>query len=114
VRIRTHLARRAFASWLAAADVMVGNSSSGIIEAAAFALPVVNVGDRQIGRERSANVVDVPVEVGPIVAAVGRALAAGKREVANVYGDGQASERIVELLASVPLDAALLRKSNAY
>ena len=114
VRIRTHLARRDFASWLAAVDVMVGNSSSGIIEAAVFALPVVNVGDRQTGRERSANVVDVPVEVGPIAAAIERALVTGKREVANVYGDGRASQRIVELLASVPLDAALLRKSNAY
>jgi GDP/UDP-N,N'-diacetylbacillosamine 2-epimerase (hydrolysing) len=114
VRIRTHLPRRDFASWLAAADVMVGNSSSGIIEAAAFGLPVVNVGDRQRERERSANVIDVQIEARAIGAAIEHALAAGKREVANVYGDGQASQRIVELLAGVPLDAALLRKSNAY
>lgn len=114
VRIATHLARRDFASWLAAAEVMVGNSSSGIIEAASFGLPVVNVGERQSGRERSTNVVDVAIEGRAIVAAIERALAAGKREVTNVYGDGQASRRIAELLATIPLDAALLRKTNAY
>lgn len=115
VRVLTHLERERYLSWMAAADVMVGNSSSGIIEAASLALPVVNVGSRQTGRERSGNVIDVPeVRAGAIAAAIGQALKKGKGAYVNVYGDGRASERIVELLATVSLGPTLLHKTNAY
>ena len=115
-RCRTvpHLPRAEFIDWMAAVDVMVGNSSSGIIEAATFGTPVVNVGDRQRGRERSANVRDVPVEHGAIVATLRECLSSGRQPVRNVYGDGHAGARIVELLATLPLDRELLMKCNAY
>jgi UDP-hydrolysing UDP-N-acetyl-D-glucosamine 2-epimerase len=96
------------------AAAMVGNSSSGIIEAASFGLPVVNVGERQKGRLRGANVIDAPGAADAILAAVERALTPAFRDacrgMANPYGDGRAAERIVARLAEVPLDRALLVK----
>lgn len=114
VSLVTHLPRPAFVAWMAAADVMVGNSSSGIIEAASLGLPVVNVGERQAGRERSGNVVDCPPLTAAVAASIDQALALRGRRFENVYGDGKAGERIVELLASLPLEQDLLCKSNAY
>lgn len=114
VRVETHLPRPVFASWLASCDVMLGNSSSGVIEAASFGAPVVNVGDRQNGRERNANTLDAPVERAAIGAALDAALAHGRRPPGNIYGDGKAGERIVAALLGARLDAALLNKLNAY
>jgi GDP/UDP-N,N'-diacetylbacillosamine 2-epimerase (hydrolysing) len=112
--VLTHLPRDEYLVCLAAVDVLAGNSSSGIIEAASFGLPVVNVGDRQQGRERSGNVIDVPVSRESIGQAVARAVATGRMSCGNVYGDGLAAGRIVEHLAGLPLDAGLLHKRNAY
>lgn len=114
MRVETHLPREEYASWLAACDVLLGNSSSGIIEAASHGVPVVNIGDRQAGRERNANVEDVSVERDEIARALLEALARGRRECENVYGDGRASERIVAALAGARLDSSLLNKRNAY
>lgn len=114
LRLATHFPRRNFVSWMAAADVMVGNSSAGIIEAASFGTPVVNIGMRQNLRERNANVVDAAAEPAAIEAAVDRALRHGRHAPQNVYGDGAAGPRIVDLLATVPLDPQVLMKTNAY
>jgi GDP/UDP-N,N'-diacetylbacillosamine 2-epimerase (hydrolysing) len=114
IALREHLARDEFVSWLAAADVMVGNSSAGIIEAASLGLAVVNVGSRQKDRERSGNVTDVPPVRAAIRDAIRAALEAGRREFSNIYGDGRAGERIVELLATLSLDREILNKTNAY
>jgi GDP/UDP-N,N'-diacetylbacillosamine 2-epimerase (hydrolysing) len=110
----THLPRGDYLDALACAEVLVGNSSSGIIEAASFGVPVVNVGTRQRLRERNANTVDCEADEASIAAAVDRALGMGRLAPVNVYGDGQAGARIVELLATVPLPASLLDKVNAY
>jgi UDP-N-acetylglucosamine 2-epimerase (non-hydrolysing) len=87
---------------LAAADLVVGNSSSGILEAASFGVPVVNVGDRQRGRVSSANVVDAAEGRASVEAAIRRCLAPAFREqargVVNAYGDGRAAGRIVEVV----------------
>lgn len=114
VRLVTHLEREAFLDAMAAADAMVGNSSAGIIEAASFGTPVVNIGIRQMQRERNANVVDTPCERGAIAAALATALAQGDAAPANVYGDGQAAARIVAVLRDTPLDFELLRKVNGH
>ena len=113
-KVVTHFARPDFLSWLEAADAMVGNSSSGIIEAASFGLPVVNVGNRQHGRERNANTADVPAERTSIRTALATALAHGRHPRQNIYGDGRAAEKIVELLSTLPLSKDLLSKINAY
>ena len=94
-------------------DVMVGNSSSGIMEAASFGLPVVNVGMRQQGRERPHNVLDAPAETGAIQAALQRALSQEFRALlkgmSNPYGDGTAAETIVRVLTTVSVERLLIK-----
>jgi len=101
-------------SLMALAAVMVGNSSSGLIEAPSFRLPVVNVGSRQQGRLRAANVIDVDATRDAIAAGIRRALepsfARSLAGLENPYGDGQAADRIVARLANVDLGANLLQK----
>ena len=101
-------------SLLGQMDAMVGNSSSGIMEAASFALPVVNVGMRQQGRERARNVIDAPPETGAILAAIQRALnpelRASLTGMANPYGDGTAASTIARVLATVPLQGLLVKQ----
>ena len=103
-----------YCALLREADMMVGNSSSGIIESPSFALPAVNVGARQAGRLRAANVVDVAHGRDAILAGVTRALdPAFRRALAglrNPYGDGRAAPRIARVLREVSLGPRLLRK----
>jgi UDP-hydrolysing UDP-N-acetyl-D-glucosamine 2-epimerase len=103
-----------YGALLREADVMVGNSSSGIIEAPSFGLPVVNVGIRQHGRLRAANVIDVGHGREEIVAGIRRALApefrASLHGLVNPYGDGHASPRIARVLREVELGPRLIRK----
>jgi UDP-N-acetylglucosamine 2-epimerase (non-hydrolysing)/GDP/UDP-N,N'-diacetylbacillosamine 2-epimerase (hydrolysing) len=101
------------------ASVMVGNSSSGIIEAPPFHLPVVNIGSRQRGRERSTNVIDVGYNRREIIKAVGKALHDAKfrervRKCKNPYGDGKASQRIVKVLSKIKITPQLLQKRITY
>lgn len=96
------------------AAAMAGNSSSGIIEAPSFRLPVVNIGPRQAGRTRAANVIDVPADRAAVVQAIQRAISPEfHRQLAdleNPFGDGHAAERIVDRLKSVRLDGRLTMK----
>jgi UDP-hydrolysing UDP-N-acetyl-D-glucosamine 2-epimerase len=85
------------------AAVIVGNSSTAIRECSFLGVPAVDVGDRQSGRERGPNVVNVPYEAGAITAAVHAQIAHGRYPGEHIYGDGQAGRRIAETLASVPL-----------
>lgn len=93
---------------------MVGNSSSGLIETPAFTLPAVNVGDRQDGRTRASNVIDVPAETNAIVAGLRKALSPEFRRsllgMTNPYGDGTASDLIAKVLATVDIDVRLIAK----
>lgn len=114
IKIANHLPRDEFLRWMQVADVMAGNSSSGIIEAASFHLPVVNVGERQHARERAGNVIDCDATTAEIEKALGRALALRGSKFANPYGDGDAGPRIVDLLATLPLSGSLLSKLNTY
>jgi GDP/UDP-N,N'-diacetylbacillosamine 2-epimerase (hydrolysing) len=94
---------------------MVGNSSSGIIEAATFGTPVLNVGARQNLRERNSNVLDCGTDAVSINGALKQLQqASGGATAVNVYGDGLASQRIAALLATAPLDTSILMKSNVY
>lgn len=109
-----HLPRDDYLAALRHADLLIGNSSSGIIEAASLGTPVVNIGNRQRARERNVNTLDCPVESEPIRIAIGQALSRGRYVPANRYGDGHAAERIVELLATQPIRDDLLDKINTY
>lgn len=116
VRVLTHLPREAFLDALAVADILVGNSSSGITESASFGTPVLNVGRRQNLRERNANLTDVAVEADQVREGVARLLARGRLPPANIYSipGGTAADRIVALLAAASLDEELLMKVNRY
>ena len=93
---------------------LVGNSSSGIMEASSFRLPVVNVGMRQKGRERARNVLDCAADRREIENAIDLALSdtfrASLTGLKNPYGDGHAAEKIVSVLTTVSLAESLLAK----
>lgn len=109
------LDRGTYLSKLMEADVLIGNSSSGIIEASIVGTPVVNIGDRQEGRERSGpSVIDADESHSSITQALKKALK--KRPVigrSTVYGDGTAGRKIARLLAHTPCDSVFLRKCNS-
>ena len=113
-RLVTNLGTQAYFTLMSKAAAMVGNSSSGIIEAPSFRLPVVNIGIRQKGRVRARNVIDVGYERDKIVRGIKKALSPSFRkslsDMTNPYGDGQAAEPIVSMLQNVPLDQQLIIK----
>ncbi len=86
------------------------------METASFALPTVNIGMRQQGRERARNVLDAAAERNAIRKALEKAQSREFREslvgMANPYGDGRAAEKIVEVLTTVPLGRELLIKRH--
>lgn len=113
------LGQRRYASVLRRAAAVAGNSSSGIIEAPFFGVPVINIGSRQAGRLRAENVVDVGYDREEIRAAVVAALCdevliARARACHNPYGDGHAGEKIAGVLATIELGPAVLTKRMAY
>ena len=113
-RLVENFGTQGYFSMMAAAAAMAGNSSSGLVEAPSFALPVVNVGARQQGRLRADNVIDVGATREEIARGLARAadpaFRARLRGLRNPYGDGRAAERIVARLVELPLDARLIRK----
>lgn len=115
--LRRNLPRRAYLGLLVRAKMLVGNSSSGIIEAGYLNVDVVNVGPRQTGRERSKNVLDVGYGRAAVSAAIERLLRrrrGGNRKIASLYGDGRSGRRIASILARVKLDGRLRQKRIAY
>lgn len=99
---------------LSHAAALVGNSSSGIMEAASLPVPVVDVGDRQAGRERARHALHTEAQTDAITSAIDRAVSDDFRRqiqgVENPYGDGRASARIVEALRAMPDRERLLHK----
>lgn len=111
------LPRPQFLGLLRDAAMLVGNSSSGIIEAASFRTPVIDIGDRQKGRQRCKDVRNVPYESGAIARAAARIWRHGRPirgRCRNLYGDGRTAGKIAAILAQTPLNARLLRKIIAY
>lgn len=113
----TNLDPRAYWSLLRHVEILVGNSSSGIMESASFALPTVNVGIRQQGRERALNVLDAEPRVESILNATRKAQSPEFKKslegMSNPYGDGHASERIVQVLTNAPPSRVLLLKHQS-
>lgn len=110
----THLPRARYLDALGHARVLVGNSSSGIIEAASLGTPVLDVGLRQHLRERNAGVLHVEPAAHEVAAGLRGLLGAPRPSAHNVYGDGHAGERIARLLADIDLHPGLLNKTLAY
>ncbi|MGO9571944.1 MAG: UDP-N-acetylglucosamine 2-epimerase [Desulfomonilaceae bacterium] len=113
-QIAVNLGTPGYFSLMSHVAAMVGNSSSGIIEAASFKLPVVNIGNRQSGRLRGKNVIDVCYARTEIADGIRKALSAefkaGLSNLTNPYGDGRAAGRIVDKLKQVSIGSTLLTK----
>lgn len=113
------LGAQKYFSIMALAQAMVGNSSSGILEASMFKLPVVNVGSRQNGRIRSINVLDTKYNRDMIVISIEQALSSTFRQslenLISPFGDGYAAERITKILRTIDLnDKLLIKKFTDY
>jgi UDP-hydrolysing UDP-N-acetyl-D-glucosamine 2-epimerase len=117
-RVVRSLPHEHFLQAMLAANVIVGNSSAGIIEAPAAGTPSVNIGPRQAGRLRDrASVIDCRHDGRAIAAAIGRALRLKRRlrpHRLTLYGDGTAARRIAESIRRLKIDQRLLRKQNDY
>lgn len=113
-QVAVNLGTQVYFSLMKHVAAMVGNSSSGIIEAASFKLPVVNIGNRQRGRVHGKNVIDVGYSRQEIVDGIKKATSPDFRatlaDLGNLYGDGHAAERIVDKLKQVSIDDQLLVK----
>jgi len=108
------LGQQRYLSVIAQVDAVVGNSSSGIIEAPAMGKPTVNIGPRQQGRVRAPSVIDCADNTDAILAAIGCALSPAAQAIAaqreSPYGRGGASKRIKDVLATVELDFLLVKR----
>jgi len=99
------LGQRRYISMLSHADLVIGNSSSGIIEVPSFKIPTINIGDRQKGRIRVNSIVDCLPTRSSINSAIEMALSkdfqASLSKVVNPYGDGNSADKIVNALSSI-------------
>lgn len=117
-RIYKNLERNDYLSLLKTVDLLIGNSSGGLIESPIFKLPVVNIGDRNRGRESGINVIDIPPEYSKIKDGVIKGLSDKFKSICgnvkNPYGEGNASELIVKKLEELQIDEKLLKKKLTY
>jgi len=118
IHVFKNLAHDDYLCLLKHSSVLLGNSSSGIIEAPTFGLPAVNIGARQEGRERACNVIDAENDMESIKTAIDKATSSSFRKKSasciNPYGDGKTGPRIAGILAGIKIDNRLLQKKLAY
>jgi UDP-hydrolysing UDP-N-acetyl-D-glucosamine 2-epimerase len=116
--VKKNLSPSLYFNLLKKASCLVGNSSSGIIEAPFLGVPLVNIGSRNKEREHSDSVYFVPCRKEEIKKAIREAISPQGREKAKrckkIYGDGKASERIVKVLEEIELNSRLLTKQVTY
>lgn len=106
IRFFKHIPLDDYLKVMARAACVVGNSSSAIREGEYIGVPAVNIGTRQLGRQRGKNVVDVSYDRTEILAAIQKQAAHGKYPSEHIYGDGKAGERIAQILAAADLSTA--------
>lgn len=110
-----HMGAAGYYSAMANANFMIGNTSSGILEAASVACPVINIGDRQKGRERSGNTLDVKGDLPDIEAAMDKisspAFQSAMHSLTNVYGNGNAAGKIADFIVEFLGSSGSLQKS---
>jgi UDP-hydrolysing UDP-N-acetyl-D-glucosamine 2-epimerase len=109
-RLFAALGSRLYLNLLRHADAIIGNSSSGLLEAPSLGTPTVDIGERQQGRLKAESVISCRGERQAISAAIAAALKRPKKVVANPYGAGDAARRIVEILGAVGDFRALTQK----
>jgi GDP/UDP-N,N'-diacetylbacillosamine 2-epimerase (hydrolysing) len=114
-----NLDRNNYINLLREGSFLIGNSSSGIVEVASLGLSAINVGNRQRGRIHGNNVIFVDNDKKQIKDAIFKALndegfKAKVAEKVNPYGDGQSTEKIIEVLRNIKLDENLVHKNITY
>jgi UDP-hydrolysing UDP-N-acetyl-D-glucosamine 2-epimerase len=119
IRVRESLGSRTYLGCLRVASVVVGNSSSGLMETPFFKLPCVNIGSRQAGRLRAQNVIDTDYEKEEIKAAIRMALEdkiflSQVRDCQNPYGEAGAAAKILEAFNNAPFSRKLIQKQITY
>lgn len=119
VKLFKPLKRDDYLSLLNVIDIVIGNSSSGIVEAPSFRLPAVNIGNRQKGRDRVGNVIDTGYFWQDIVKGIQKGLydeafIASLKDLKNPYGDGKASKRIAQTLEQMDLDNFNMMKKACF
>lgn len=118
LKFYTNLSRKEYLSLVKYCDFIIGNSSSGIIDAPSFKKPAINIGIRQLGRESATNVINAQHNVNSIISAIRRAHSTPfqktLRKCTNPYGDGKASERIVKILETIPITDDIIQKKMSY
>jgi GDP/UDP-N,N'-diacetylbacillosamine 2-epimerase (hydrolysing) len=115
----SNIQRQDYLAILKYAKVIVGNSSSGLLEAPTFKTPAVNIGRRQLGREQGINVINAEFQENEIFNAIEKALSQTFYEdvqanCINPYGDGRSSERILDILKNTVIDNKLIVKDITY
>ena len=114
IQLYKNIPRDEYLALMGASSVIVGNSSSGIVEAASFGLPAVNIGIRQLGRIHPRNVLNVDYDTREIAKVLKSALSTGFRSklrgLENPYGDGHTGRRVARILANVRITRDLLQK----
>jgi len=108
-----------YLSIMKSVDLMLGNSSSGIIEAPSFKIPVINIGSRQQGRQRSANILDIQPEKNKIIRAIDFSLHDKEflqkvHSCKNQFGNGNAAQYMIKIFKEIPLDEKLIQKQITY
>lgn len=114
LHVVAHMQRDAYLRALASCDLMIGNSSSGIIESASFGVPCVNLGSRQDDRLRNDNTVDCPEIAAEAIRAAITAACSLPGPFVNRYGAGDTDRRMLAALDTIELDPERLKKRNAY
>lgn len=119
IKFHKNIPRDEYLSLLKYCDLIIGNSSSGIIDAPFFKKASINIGRRQEMRTHTTNVINVEHDVNSIIEGVKRAYSLQFKRVLdrcdkNLYGDGRASEKIVEKLESIKIEPRLLQKKITY
>lgn len=119
MKVERNVAREIYGGLMSVASALVGNSSSGIIEAPLFKLPAVNIGRRQEGRFQGKNVINVQEHSTVAIAAAVKTVLSPEfkdslRDMENPYGDGCSSERITRILETMPINEKLLYKKIVY
>lgn len=117
IKLYKNLPRCDFLGMLKNCQVLVGNSSSGIVESTYFKIPVVNIGIRQKGRESGDNVINVHNDSAELIhKAIRNALIIKKKDLKNsyIYGRGNSSKKIVDILEKIKMDKNLIQKQIFY
>lgn len=117
LKVFPNLPRIDYLGFLRHCSALIGNSSSGIIEGSYLHTPVVNIGIRQLGREKDVNVIDVPIfSKSLILNALKKSLKKKNKKIKNslIYGSGNASKKIVQYLETIPINLQMIQKKLVY